>query len=220
MVGWRLGRASLHTAPGLLCGPRRGSRWWWPTPRRCRSCSAGDWLPDSKAALPDAEQTACDLERDGVDFCASEFGARPVYSDEDLNRVSFDTAFDLIWRGSLLTHLDVNSWLAYFKLLARCLAPGGVAVITTHGRWAAYSMAQGKSYGPSDQARERVLSDYRQSGFGSADYEAGAGYGISLSSAPWVLKELHDWQHLRVVSLVERQWDDHQDVLAVPRVSS
>src|SRR5262245_32651468 len=31
-----------------------------------------------KAVFPDAEITACDLVRDGVDFCASALGALPV----------------------------------------------------------------------------------------------------------------------------------------------
>src|SRR5262245_10124406 len=31
-----------------------------------------------KAAFPDAALTACDLSRDGVDFCAATFGARAV----------------------------------------------------------------------------------------------------------------------------------------------
>ena len=36
-----------------------------------------------KAVFPDARLTACDLDRDAVDFCARTFGATPVYSHTD-----------------------------------------------------------------------------------------------------------------------------------------
>ena len=35
-----------------------------------------------RAAFPDAEITACDLDFDGVDFCVQTFGAIPLYSAE------------------------------------------------------------------------------------------------------------------------------------------
>jgi len=54
-----------------------------------------------RAAFPDAHLTVCDLDRDAVDFCAAEFNATPVYSQEDISSVSLDQSFDLIWCGSL-----------------------------------------------------------------------------------------------------------------------
>lgn len=72
-----------------------------------------------RSALPDAHLTACDIEKNGVDYCAATFGATPVYSDTDLDKVRFEQPFDLIWCGSLLTHLDVPGWLSCFKLFVR-----------------------------------------------------------------------------------------------------
>src|SRR5688500_17671210 len=56
-----------------------------------------------RAAFPAAQITVCDLDADGVDFCAAEFGAEPAYSDADVQRVQLARRFDLTWCGSLFT---------------------------------------------------------------------------------------------------------------------
>src|SRR6185436_1772186 len=58
-----------------------------------------------KAEFPAARLGACDIDRDGVDFCAATFGASPVYGREDPAEVEIDDPYDLIWSGSLFTHL-------------------------------------------------------------------------------------------------------------------
>ncbi|MFK7743227.1 MAG: trans-aconitate 2-methyltransferase [Planctomycetota bacterium] len=192
-----------------------------PPPQRILDlpCGHGRVLRVLKAAFPDAALTACDLDEPGVRACAEHFGATSVVSQPDLDRVSFAAPFDLIWCGSLVTHLDPAGWLSVFRMLARALAPGGVAVVTTHGRWVAYRMQQGHhTYNLNDAERAQILRDYEQRGFGYCDYGEQAGYGVSLSQPSWVLNELAQWWNLRVISLCERQWDRHQDVLAVQRV--
>lgn len=64
----------------------------------------------------------------------------------------------------------------------------------------------------------KLLSDSAATGFGYADYEGQPGYGVSVSSAAWVLRELTAWHQLRVVGLTEKWWDDHQGVLVVPKL--
>jgi SAM-dependent methyltransferase len=97
-------------------------------------CGAGRVLRVLRAAFPDANLTACDLDRDGVDFCANVLGAKPVYSRSAPDEVELDGGFDLIWCGSLFTHLDARRWPAFFDLLGQALSPGGLLVLTTHGR--------------------------------------------------------------------------------------
>ena len=142
------------------------------TPRRILDlpCGHGRVLRVLKRAFPEAALTACDLDQSGVDFCAEEFAATPVYSHQDMAQVQFDEPFDLIWCGSLVTHLDQQGWLQTFQLFLRSLQPNGLAVITFHGRWVAYLMQQGRNYQLSDDSRQRVLADYARTGFGYADY--------------------------------------------------
>src|SRR5262245_38284150 len=72
-------------------------------------CGHGRAMRGLRAAFPEAELTACDVNREGVDFCAERFGAVPVYSDPDPERIPLEGTYDLIWVGSLLTHLDAEA---------------------------------------------------------------------------------------------------------------
>ena len=53
-------------------------------------CGHGRVLRWLRAHYPYANLTACDLDRAGVDFCAKQFGARPVYSQPDLRQLHFN----------------------------------------------------------------------------------------------------------------------------------
>jgi len=97
-------------------------------------CGHGRVCRMLRAFFPDAHLTVTDLDHDGVDFCAAQFNATPVYSHEDIWRVSLDQCFDLIWCGSLFTHLDAPQLPDFLGFFAEHLSPDGVLVFTTHGR--------------------------------------------------------------------------------------
>lgn len=98
-------------------------------------CGHGRVLRYLKAAFPHAEITAGDILRDGVDFNASTFGAIPVYSHDDPMKIPLKHgAFDLIWVGSLFTHLDPDIWPIWLSALCSFLSSRGTLVFTTHGR--------------------------------------------------------------------------------------
>ena len=94
------------------------------------------WPGDAglKAAFPEAELIGCDVNREGVDFCAEQFGAVPVYSDPDPTLIDLDGSFDLIWVGSLLTHLDADRLPGLPRPLPPHLAEGGLLLFSSHGR--------------------------------------------------------------------------------------
>src|SRR3954447_17954814 len=73
-------------ASGLRC-IRRALRRTGATPQRILDfgCGHGRVLRFIRAAFPDAELTACDVDRDAVSFCARTFGAQPVYSNDGLD---------------------------------------------------------------------------------------------------------------------------------------
>src|SRR5215467_1819452 len=50
-------------------------------------CGYGRVLRVLRAAFPAAELTACDLLGSAVDFCAETFGAKRVYSSEDVAEI-------------------------------------------------------------------------------------------------------------------------------------
>jgi SAM-dependent methyltransferase len=178
----------------------------------------GRVLRTFKAAFPTAQITACDLDRDAVDFCAATFGAVPVYSHEQPERIELHEVFDLVWCGSLLTHLDQSRWAGFLARFESLLAPGGILLFTTHGRFVAERLRRAThSYGLTPDAIGDVLAGYDRDGFGYADYASQAGYGISLSSPAWVTKKQQTVPNLRLLSFTEQGWNRHQDVIACVR---
>ena len=172
-----------------------------------------------RAAFPDARIVACDLDPDAVAFCETAFGAEPVVSDEDASRIAVGGGFDIVWCGSLLTHLDAARWPPLLERLVGSLAAGGVLPFTTCGRRVAERLAAADpTYALPDDVCAQIIDDYRRVGFGYRDYPGAAGYGLSLSALPWVLEQALALGDCRVVLCRERAWDDHQDIVAVVKV--
>ncbi len=182
-------------------------------------CGHGRVLRHVRSAFPQAEITACDLDRDGVDFCAARFGAIPEYSDPDPSRIALPRdRFDLIWVGSLLTHFDAPRWVTFFELFRSVLKPGGVLVFSTHGRRAHEWLTTGRySYGLDGPPRDQVVRSFESIGFGYVDYPNEEGYGIAISELSWVCRLITSMPEFRIVSVAEKAWDDHHDVFACVR---
>ena len=183
-------------------------------------CGHGRVLRYLKAAFPQAELAACDLLRDGVDFCSSTFGATAIYSRDEPEAIPIDPgSFDLIWVGSLFTHLDAPLWPRFLTVLRNSLAPGGLLVFSTHGR-DTYRRMLGGLFDDSLAHRRRMLMLYRyeRTGFGYAQYLGSESYyGLSLSHPAWVIRQISALGGLRLVNLSERSWDDSHDVFASVR---
>ena len=96
-------------------------------------CGHGRVTRALRAAFPAAELVACDIDTDGVSFCRDRFGAVPVASCPDPMAVELPGTFDLIWVGSLFTHLPSASWHPFLQLFARSLVRGGVLCFTAAG---------------------------------------------------------------------------------------
>lgn len=172
------------------------------------ACGHGRVMRALRAAFPDAELSGCDVDRDGVDFCASRFGAVRVYSDPDAARVVLDGQFDLIWVGSLLTHLDAPRCRAFLDLFRHHLGERGLLVVSTHGRNAVKRW-------PRDDARtDAIIADFEREGFGYRDHPGLDGYGTSACTPAWIAATLAEWTDLMLVGYVERGLADHQDIVA------
>jgi len=205
------GRSALHNVRVALRAAER------PAPRRILDlpCGHGRVLRHLRAEFPDAEIVAGDLDVNGVEFCAERFGAIPAISAPEPERVRLPSSFDLIFCGSLLTHLPkalCARWLLRFEDL---LAPGGLLLLTTHGRMTRHYIAsRAFDFGLGEAGEQRVLRGYDTEGFGYADYPNRTDYGISLMHPAWLVREVTDRERLRVAYFAEAAWLRHQDVLA------
>jgi SAM-dependent methyltransferase len=188
-------------------------------------CGYGRELRFFVLRFPGATFTACDIQPGAADFCAREFGAAPVYSRPDFSEVDFEQDFDLVWSGSLVTHLDAGAALELLRLFARRLAPGGVAVFTTNGDYVARRMREeGATYDLPAAYVAAITDSYARTGQGYHDYPRGQGYfdfhpegrgyGVSLTAPAWVREQARLAGGLREVYFRERGWSGHQDVFA------
>jgi SAM-dependent methyltransferase len=184
-------------------------------------CGFGRVTRHLAAAFPEAALSVCDLFEDRIGFCAKQFHGKPLLSKENLSELNFLEPFDLIWCGSLLTHLPERKFLDALRLFSRSLTPDGIAVVTTHGRFSPWYHHARFKYLPDERFIIAERGFYK-TGFGYVDYADpvstdGPTYGISLSSAAFVVSAVEEDLSIRMVSLTERGWDGHQDVLAFRR---
>ena len=188
-----------------------------PPPRRILDlpCGFGRVTRALRARYPSAEITACDLDRPGVDFAAARFAARGAYSSPDFHDLELGARFDLIWVGSLLTHLPEHQARQFLDFAARHMAPGARLVVTSHGAHVAERLREWH-YGLSPAAARGLLADHRMDGYGFRGYSGDPCYGISLASRAW-FEHAVAGSPLCLQSFRERGWDRHQDAVTLRR---
>jgi SAM-dependent methyltransferase len=187
----------------------------------------GRILRQFKAAFPDARLAACDILREAVDFCAETFGAEPIYAADDPGATELDGQFDLIWLGSLFTHLDAPRWKSLLDLLESALEPDGLLLFTTQGRlirdriaertWVdAYGQPIWVNWDVSEAQLDEVVADYDREGFGYLEWGAlDHQYGTSISTPAWVLEQLQSRPGLEIIGFWERGWKPQDLVVCV-----
>jgi SAM-dependent methyltransferase len=179
-----------------------------------------------RAFFPEARIVASDLYDDHLDFCREAFQIDCLLSRVNVSEIDFGEKFDLIFCGSLLTHLPEALFSDTINLLSRSLSDSGIAVITLHGRFSDHLQATRSNFYIPDQYYEVAAESVRRTGFGYVDYTHNVlqglfnkeeGYGIALVRPHWVLGLLEPRTDLRLLGYVERGWDMHQDVLIFGR---
>ena len=176
-------------------------------------CGFGRVTRILRARYTHASITACDLDRAGVDATAARFGARGVASKQDFRTLDFGEIFDLIWVGSLLTHLPEEDTRAFLDLAVRHMGPQSRLVVTTHGAHVETRLRQ-STYGLGDAAACELIAEYRMNGYAFRGYSDDPHYGISLTSRTW-FEQLVSGSALCLQSYQPRGWDRHQDALVL-----
>jgi SAM-dependent methyltransferase len=174
------------------------------------------WL---RAAYPAADLAVSDTQGPGVKFCIEQLGATGVTATRSgIHWEALPGPFDIIWCGSLLTHLDRDQWLLHLRRFAERLSPHGVLVFTTHGLVALDKLQTGeKDYGLPPVEVTRLCTDAVVRGFGYVDYPDTPAYGISVSQPDWIRELVDRETDLHVRAIHESAWDQHQDVVVCTR---
>jgi SAM-dependent methyltransferase len=168
-----------------------------------------------QVAFPDAAHVACDTNEALVEFCAKAFGARAVHSVPDFNQLHLPGTFDLIWCGSLLTHIDETRCADLLRLFYNHLSPEGVCIFSTHGTTAVSLLRGGEAtYGLSRLAQQLLLSQVTDFGFGYVNYDGQSKYGISLVKHDRMVALAETVGKWFLAAFLESGWDNHHDVYA------
>jgi|GEM_PF-525445 len=179
-------------------------------------CGHGRVLRHLVNFFPESSIMACDIDKSAVDFCGKTFAIETSYSDKNLRRLDIGKKFDLIFCGSLLTHLPEESFRDALDFLARSLSDRGLAIVTLHGRASIWIQHNRCNY-MSNELFSEVETGFNLTGFGYADYRDVSNYGISVSAPSYVMAIMETLPNLQVIRYSEKTWDDHQDVLVFSR---
>jgi 2-polyprenyl-3-methyl-5-hydroxy-6-metoxy-1,4-benzoquinol methylase len=169
------------------------------------------WL---RAAYPDAEIWVTDTREEDLTFCQHSFDVSSFLSFNEVSRLHSPSSYDLIWVGSVLTHLSETTSWELTRKLASWLNPGGALVLSAHGRFARGRAAEFGNYGI-ENGWDKLISEVEAHGFGYADYPNQVGYGISICTLSWLTELVERIGGARLIFLSERAWDNHHDVVAL-----
>ena len=120
-------------------------------------------------------------------------GGIPLLSKPELSEVAIGEQFDVIWVGSLFTHVDRERTQRWLNHLCAALAPDGILAATFHGRWTIE--VQEKYHHMIDDATwQKVMKQYDAEGYGFASYPsmASSRYGISMARASNIVQMVED----------------------------
>lgn len=167
------------------------------------------------AAFPDADRFFCDIEKGGVDFCAEQFGGVGIYSEPDLTAVQLPQDLDVIWVGSLFTHVDLSRTTTWLSYLAEHLREHGVIVATFHGLF-----TRNHTKNPAGHVDwNQIVADFDATGYGYGRYKTidMGDYGTSISKPSKIVEVTLSIPGTRLLAYTERGWANNHDVLVLTK---
>lgn len=171
-------------------------------------CGHGRVMRWLRAQYPGATITGCDLNRAGVDFCAAQFQAAPVYSRVNLEQVKFDRPFDLIWCGSLLTHLPVSKALSTLDQLLNWASEDAVVVFSVQGRYFSSLLSRDQGDFADNADIVSLLERYATEGAAFEPYyeDPNQEYGLTLMTPEFLTRHLQRSPDVIVRAYLEQAW--------------
>jgi SAM-dependent methyltransferase len=171
-----------------------------------------------KLRFPQARISGAELDSSAMKFCIREFSIEPVSTGQDFAQLSAPGKFDLIWCGSLVTHINEDSTIALLRFFRDHLTDNGICIFSAHGQTAADQLRQKRNtYHLGLPEQEHLLRQYEQTDYGYVDYAGALGYGISLVS-PERMKKLIS-QLGACVFFQPTVWDHHHDVYGLKNLN-
>ena len=187
--------------------------------------------------MPNANLTACDLIADAAQYCANTFGGDWVEAHEDVSRIAFPRKYDVIWLGSVFTHLPEHRWALLLDALSATLNPGGVIVMTMHGARSIFVietvLLERNPHAIDGNWFADMKKNLPETGFAFAPNKPAAirhqnnmgmdvtqgEYGFSFNTPGWFADYIGKRSDLEMVDFVPAGWDNNHDVGVVSKIA-
>ena len=180
------------------------------------ACGYGRVLRWLIAGLPHASILGVDTNPKAVKSARETLGVETRQLDISLG-TPIGGSFDLIWVGSLFTHLPRNEMLRVLYYLRDHLSAEGILIFTSHGPLVFNRLKERKRlYNLTERAVVEVISGYETTGYGFASYKGQSNYGISVISACAVISVLSELAFVPILYKAQG-WAAHQDVYSCVR---
>ncbi len=169
------------------------------------------------AEHPAVHTSIAEVNVQAARFVAREFGSDALVVQPHQVVPHFPRSYDLIWVGSVMTHLDENDGRTLLTALANALGPNGVLVFTTHGHISPEWLPH---YGPDTTARaDEIAAALVRDRIFFVPGVAGRNYPQTFH-APAAVRALiaSVTPRLELLSHAPRGWGNHQDVWSCRRV--
>ncbi len=182
----------------------------------CGFGRVGRWI---RAVFPESNIYGVDLLPKAINFCESQFNYNILQAHKNFSDYIITNTFDIIWCGSLFTHITESQAETLLKLLLKVLNRNGLLIFTCHGRHV-YERLVNRThfYNLSSEKISNLVDKFNSDDYAFAKYNQINNYGISLNSLDWILKKAPKSSNTRLVKFSEKGWAKHQDVYVFQKI--
>jgi hypothetical protein len=183
-------------------------------------CGHGRNLRHFSKFLNSSQIYASDIDESAIDFMLNSFHINALLSDTDFTKIKEFPKMNLIFVGSLITHLNQGASIKLIKMLSKKLKKNGLLILSSHGEYVASRLGLSNNYGLDLDSIVKLKDDYLKKGYGLAPYSYDPQYGISVISLNWFSNLAYNIPTLKLIRTTPKLWDNHHDVIVFKRSGS
>ena len=135
------------------------------------ACGHGRVLRALRGGFPQAKIYAADIDEKGIANCARDFDAVPVVSNANVHKIKLDDQPDLIWVGSLFTHMSERDWRRTFEFFSNLLNEKGILLFTYASHYVASIIEDEGSPSSEEEHVQHALRQFSATGYGFMPYK-------------------------------------------------